>query len=254
MPPIFIIEHALHDTGALLQTSRTGGFAGRIDRQLLPHLTSGAIRLGNMAASEAYFATADYVSMHNHDTGSSADALYEFVTTGALQNAIAYTTPTIAGLRADVQYSLHEGTALSRRALALNYDLGALHLGLGHEAATDTDRKSTALRALYELGAFTIGGYYERTTGDTFKRNNFRLAGAYALWALEAHVNAGSAGDRGAADKHRRYSSPSLSNQPEQAHQGLRLLHEGRQRRERHLQPGRFRDRSDGRPEPAAPP
>ncbi|WP_413816620.1 porin [Piscinibacter gummiphilus] len=193
----FIIEHGFNTDTGTVAGSR---FWGRESTVGLSHPTFGAIRLGNMAASEAYFATADYVSMHNHDTGSSADALYEFVTTGQLQNAIAYTSPTFAGLRADVQYSLHEAGTVSRRALALNYDLGALHLGLGHEAATDTDRKSTALRALYELGAFTIGGYYERTTGDTFKRNNFRLAGMYAMGASEFHVNAGLAGDRGGVD------------------------------------------------------
>jgi predicted porin len=194
----FIIEHGLNvDNGTAAGGSR---FWNRESTVGLSHPTFGAIRLGNMAASEAYFATADYVSMHNHDTGSSADALYEFVATGALQNAVAYTTPTIAGFRGDVQYSLHEGTSISRRAFALNYDVGALHLGFGHEAATNTERKSYALRALYELGAFTFGGYYERTTGDTFKRNNLRGAFMYTLGASEFHLNAGFAGDRDGAN------------------------------------------------------
>ena len=35
----------------------------------------GTVRLGNFFP-ESYYATADYISMHNHDTGSSADALY----------------------------------------------------------------------------------------------------------------------------------------------------------------------------------
>lgn len=192
----FIIEHGFNaDTG-----TANSRFWNRESTVGLSHPAFGAIRLGNMPASEAYFATADYVSMHNHDTGSSADALYEYVVTGQLQNAIAYTSPTLAGLRADVQYSLHETGSVSRRALALRYDLGSLHLGLGHEAATGTERKSTALRALYELGAFTLGGYYERTTGDVFKRNNFRLAGMYTLGASEFHANVGLAGDRGGVD------------------------------------------------------
>jgi hypothetical protein len=37
----------------------------------------GTVRLGRWI-SESYFATADYVSMHNHDTGSSSDALYAY--------------------------------------------------------------------------------------------------------------------------------------------------------------------------------
>jgi predicted porin len=199
----FVIEHGFSaDTGrASTGSNYTGGFWGRESTVGLSHASLGAIRLGNMPASEAYFATADYVSMHNHDTGTSSDALYEFVTTGGLQNAIAYTSPTIAGFRADAQYTLGEGTAPVRRSLALNYDLGALHLGLGHEAANNVDKASTALRALYELGAFTFGGYYERTTGDGQKRNNIRLSGMYALGASEFHLNVGVAGKRdGAAD------------------------------------------------------
>ncbi|MBL0730946.1 porin [Piscinibacter sp. HJYY11] len=193
----FVIEHGFNTDTGTIAGSR---FWGRESTVGLSHPTFGAIRLGNMPASEAYFATADYVSMHNHDTGSSADALYEFVTTGALQNAIAYTTPTIAGFRGDVQYSLHETGTVTNRSFAVNYDAGPLHLGFGHEAATGTERKSYAFRALYELGAFTFGGYYERTTGDTFKRNNIRFAGMYAMGASEFHVNAGLAGDRGGVD------------------------------------------------------
>jgi predicted porin len=193
----FVLEHGFSaDTG-----QAASRFWGRESTVGLSHASFGAIRLGNMPASEAYFATADYVSMHNHDTGTSSDALYEFVTTGQLQNAIAYTSPTIAGFRADVQYTLGERTAPARRALALNYDIGSLHLGLGHEAANNVDKASTAIRALYELGAFTFGGYYERTTGDGFKRNNIRLSGMYALGASEFHLNVGVAGKiDGAAD------------------------------------------------------
>ena len=35
----------------------------------------GTVRLGNFFP-ESYYATADYISMHNHDTGSFADALF----------------------------------------------------------------------------------------------------------------------------------------------------------------------------------
>ena len=38
----------------------------------------GMVRLGNFT-SEAYYATADYVSMHNHDTGTSSDAFYAYL-------------------------------------------------------------------------------------------------------------------------------------------------------------------------------
>ena len=151
----------------------------------------GMLRLGNMPASEAYFATADYVSMHNHDTGSSSDALYSFVATGQLQNAVSYNSPQIGGFNFAVQTAEDRGPGRPL-VMAANYDAGPLHLGLGYEKLGSD--KSLAARALYELGAFTVGGYYERGSG-TNKVNNFRLAGMYAMGASEFHVNFGKRGD-----------------------------------------------------------
>src|SRR5512139_337485 len=71
----FVIEHGFStDTGA----QASARYWNRESTVGLSHASFGAIRLGNMPASEAYFAVADYVSMHNHDTGTSSDALYEF--------------------------------------------------------------------------------------------------------------------------------------------------------------------------------
>ena len=194
----FVIESGFSaDTGAAGTR-----FWGRESTVGLSSSTLGAIRLGNMPASEGYFATADYVSMHNHDTGTSEDKFYGGVAVGTLQNAVAYTTPTIAGLRGDIQYSLGENAAgfNHQRSFAVNFDQGALHLGLGVEATAD-ERKSVAFRGLYELGAFTFGGYFERNSGANTKRNNVRLAGMYALGASEFHVNVGVAGKvEGVAD------------------------------------------------------
>jgi predicted porin len=180
----FVIEHGFSaDTG-----SAAGTFWGRESTVSLSG-SLGTLRLGNMPASEAYFATADYVSMHNHDTGSSSDALYGFVAVGALQNTIAYTSPTVNGLRFDVQYGLKETTKTDHPlSMSVNYDTGALHLGLGYEDYAG--QKSTALRALVEMGAFTVGGYYERGSGNV-GYNNFRLAGMYAMGASEFHLNFG---------------------------------------------------------------
>lgn len=151
----------------------------------------GTLRFGRLSASEAYYTSADYVSMHNHDTGSSADALYApgFWSADQTSNSIAYTSPTIAGWRFDAQYGMKETSKTDAPiTLAANYDVGALHMGLGYQ---DYDgNKSTALRALYELGAFTVGGYYERGSGD-LKYNNFRLAGMYTMGVTELHLNFG---------------------------------------------------------------
>lgn len=197
---LFVIEH-----GFSADDGRASGGTTFWNRESTVGLSSnfGTLRLGNMPASEAYFATADYVSMHNHDTGTSSDALWgnvngSYIAVGSLQNAIAYTSPTFAGLRADVQYRVPEGTSNHQRAFALNYDQGPLHLGFGAEA--NTDRRSYTLRGLYELGAITLGGYYERTSGSATKRNNIRLAGMYTLGASEFHANVGLAGKVEGAD------------------------------------------------------
>jgi len=159
----------------------------------------GMIRLGNFT-SEAYFATADYVSMHNHDTGISSDALY--VGNVGSSNKVAYRTPAFSGLVAEL--AVREANAAGAGGergydLAVNYDAGALHLGLGADKLGDA--KQFALRGLYELGAVTVGGYFQHDTdaaGDS--RNNFRLAGMYAMGATELHLNVGKAGERASAN------------------------------------------------------
>ncbi|GAB4038398.1 MAG: porin [Rubrivivax sp.] len=195
----FVIEHGFNaDTGsANTGGNHVGGFWGR-ESTLSLSGSFGTVRLGNMPASEAYFATADYVSMHNHDTGTSSDALYGFAATGQLTSAIAYTSPTMGGLRLDIQYGFKEGTRPDApMAIAANYDAGPLHLGFGYEEFDGA--KSTAVRALYELGAFTVGGYYEKGSGD-LRYNNFRLAGMYTMGASEFHVNYGRRGDTNGVD------------------------------------------------------
>ncbi len=184
----FVIEHGFNaDTG-----SAAGTFWGRESTVSLSG-SFGTVRLGNMPASEAYFATADWVSLHNHDTGTSSDALYGFVATGILNSAIAYTSPTVSGFRFDIQYGLKETSKPdSPLSLAVNYDVGPLHVGFGYEDYNGN--KSTAISGLYSMGAFTFGGYYEKGSGD-IRYNNFRLSGMYAMGASEFHLNYGNRGN-----------------------------------------------------------
>ena len=156
----------------------------------------GTVRLGNFFP-ESYYATADYVSMHNHDTGNSSDAFYAYVMPSA--NKIAYRTPSFGGLTVDAAVALHEQATGGKNAfdLAVNYNLGALALGAGYSKQGDVNQ--FAARALYTFGAFTVGGYIQRDE-DAYvlnggKRNTFRLAGAYNLGASEFHVNVGRAGE-----------------------------------------------------------
>lgn len=167
----------------------------------------GKLRLGTFNAG-SYLATADYISMHNHDTGLSADALYAY--TMREGNQIAYRTQDFGGFTAEVQHSFHEKAAglNSRNAwdLALNYGNGPLGLGLGYSnAPTEVNGVSTdkgqqvALRASYALGDFVLGGYYQYVKlqdvngADDAKRHAYRLSAMYALGASELHANVGRA-------------------------------------------------------------
>jgi len=197
----FQLEHGFNaDTGTQSQTA----FWARQSEVFLQG-GFGTLRLGRFT-SEAYYATADYVSMHNHDTGTSSDAFYNYVSRD--QNKVAYRTPEfIAGLSVEGAVSLSENAAgptdLERAHsydFAANYNVGALALGLGF--AKNADDKQIGLRALYTIGDFTFGGYYQRAELGTSvglgtndgKINVVRLSGMYAMGASEFHINVGAAG------------------------------------------------------------
>jgi predicted porin len=197
----FLIEHGFNaDTG-----TANGAFWGRESWVGLSG-AFGAVRLGNMGPTAAYFATADYISMHNHDTGTSSDAFYLYP--GDVRNTIAYKTPTFGGLDAEVQFGLKEAGVKNTTVLAVNYVGGPLHLGLGvvngpttFDGDTFNKSREIGLRALYEIGAVTIGTYYARNQVDESptapgieaKRNTFRVSGMFTTGALELHANVGLA-------------------------------------------------------------
>jgi predicted porin len=154
----------------------------------------GTLRLGNFT-SEAYYATADYISMHNHDTGSSADALYAYI--GRNTNKIAYRLPDFGALTLEGAVTLKEGAADHSYDLAANYAMGALQLGAGFEKLGSA--KQFAIRANYETGPFVLAAYVQRDT-DGFgpglgSRTSVRLAGMYTFGVTELHLNLGRAGD-----------------------------------------------------------
>jgi len=188
----FRLEHGFSpDTGTQSQTA----FWARQSELFLGSSSAGTLRLGNFT-SEAYYATADYVSMHNHDTGTSADVLYAYV--GRNNDKVAYASPAFGGATFHASVGLTDAGGADRNYdLALNWDGGPLHLGAGYERG-DNDARQFAVRALYEMGPFTLGGYVQRDT-DGFgvgkgNRTTLRLAGMYALGDGEFHVNWGRAG------------------------------------------------------------
>lgn len=181
----FALEHGLNsDTGAA-----TGGttFWNRGSWVQLEG-AFGAVRLGKWFPG-SYFATADYVSMHNHDTGTSADNLYG--TRFTTNNKVSYFTPSnSAGVSAEVGVAAGEGTAPRAWDVAVNYDMGPLHAGFGYEKVGIY--KQYAVRGLYELGAFTFGGYYQREEVSGFKNRDVgRLAAMYTMGQSEFHLNVG---------------------------------------------------------------
>jgi predicted porin len=195
----FQLEHGFNaDNG---QQSQTAFWARQSEVFLQGNF--GTIRLGNFT-SEAYYATADYVSMHNHDTGTSSDMLYNYVSRD--RNKIAYRLPEfVKGLSAEAAVSLSEGAAgptpydtdRSYDA-AINYAAGDLALGFGY--AKNNEDWQMGLRALYTVGDFTFGGYFQHAElGTSFspadgKVNTVRLSGMYTLGASEFHLNVGVAG------------------------------------------------------------
>ncbi|WP_313073734.1 porin [Melaminivora sp.] len=168
----------------------------------------GMLRLGNFTP-ESYYASADYVSMHNHDTGTSSDAFYQDPvwfgrfnaprgeTALSTKNKLGYRTPSFGGFTVDAAVSMHEREATLAAAkygydLAANYNIGAVQLGAGYSRVDSNWQAS--LRGLYTLGQFTIGGYYQRNDEERAgTRNNYRLAAMYAIGASEIHANVGRA-------------------------------------------------------------
>lgn len=189
----FQIEHGFNPANG--QQSQTNFWA----RQSEVNLSGGfgMVRLGNFT-SEAYYATSDYIGMHNHETGTSADAFYAYI--GRNTDKVAYRTPAMSGFTGEVAVTAG-GTGERTFDYAVNYDAGPLHLGFGYEdnAPNNKNAKQFAVRGLYEMGAFTVGAYVQRDTdglGVGFgNRTTYRLAGMYTMGNTELHANFGSAGD-----------------------------------------------------------
>ena len=200
----FVLESGFNsDTG----TSDGRGFFARQSEVNLSG-NFGEVRLGRWTAP-SYFATADYISMHNHDTGTSSDAFYAYVMNDVAtnSNSIAYKTPTFGGFNLEASTGLNEKNKAKYGNkniydLAANYEAGPLALGLG---ATKFDQSNQfAVRGLYKIGSnFLLGAYVQRSKNWGFdqvtsstggSRTAYRLSGAYLMGASEFHLNVGRAG------------------------------------------------------------
>jgi predicted porin len=194
---LFFLEHRFNvDTGTV-----TGDFYAGDSFVGLESASLGTFRLGRLT-SAAYYATADYVSYHNHDTGTSEDKLYTYL--GRNKNTIAWLSPAFAGFTVEGSVSASEGTGDANKVfgLAVNYDGGAFQAGFGYEQNEPSDNQ-LAIRANYTMGAFTFGGYYQRsdvTDPVTFglnagTRDAVRGSVMYTMGNSEFHANVGWADD-----------------------------------------------------------
>lgn len=202
----FVLEANFNsDNGA---GSDNGNFNFKRNSEINLSGNFGMLRMGSFDPY-SYSVTADFISMHNHDTGTSADALYSAVS--GRGNTIAYRTPEIAGLTGEVQYRFGEkaGAPASEDKggwdLGVNYANGPLGLGLGFAQTKQKDLIGTAdekaqqfaLRGSYTIGDLTLGAYYQKQKfkegADTYKRDAYRLAAMYTIGASELHANVGRA-------------------------------------------------------------
>jgi predicted porin len=176
----------------------------------------GTMRAGR-TIGPVYYATYDYISMHNHDTGTSSDALLAgtvFGNQGFMNNTLWYTSPKFGPITLEAAFSLLGESRLAtgvsqprHLGLVAAYDQGPLHLAASYANTENTadlnpgvpvqPNKDTAwtVGGLYDFKVFVLGALYERAESDVFggsaDRNYFRIAGMVPVGPHEFHLNFG---------------------------------------------------------------
>jgi predicted porin len=180
--------------------SDVGNFRQRRDTFVGLKSNLGTVKMGYIT-SPLYYATHDYISMHNHDTGTSSDALLWFPAYDPddavfIRNSITYATPSFGGFMLEGQYSmLSEQASDTAPSLDANgdpipstarggkpkhysitgtYDNGPLHLGLGmvetrdyyNFAGGDSKDRSITASAFYDFKVVAVGALYERSDSE----------------------------------------------------------------------------------------
>jgi predicted porin len=194
----------------------------------------GTIRAGR-SIGPVYYATYDYISLHNHDTGTSSDNLLAgtvFGNAGFMNNLLWYTTPKLgAGFSADVAYSFGPTTGNEARAAGVNdqpsylglvgaYDAGGLHAAISYANTKNTSvlspgtgNNDTAytIGALYDFKSFVLGGLIEKSNSDIAgggdnDRTYWRVSAMLPVGQHEFHVNYGQAGEMTTDDGAKQYT------------------------------------------------
>jgi len=176
----------------------------------------GTVRVGR-TIGPVYYATYDYISNHNHDTGNSSDALLAaavFGNQGFMNNTVWYTSPKLGMFTVDVAHSrLGEARVTSSQPSYLGivgaFDQGPLHVAVSHAETKNTavlgsgGNKDTAttVGGLYNFGGkYIVGALIESAKSDLLvgsaKRTYFRVSLMMPVAKHEFHVNVGVADDR----------------------------------------------------------
>jgi predicted porin len=177
----------------------------------------GTIRLGR-TIGPVYYATYDYISMHNHDTGTSSDALLAGTVVGNqgfMNNTLWYTSPKFGGFTIDFAFSLlgeqrlDPGVEQPRHlGLVGSYDAGPLHLALSYaNTKNDIDLDPGAPVVTSNATAVTFGGAYDFKFmvlgalwemadqdvlgGGSADTDYFRIAAMFPVGQHEFHLNYG---------------------------------------------------------------
>jgi len=186
----------------------------------------GTIRLGR-TIGPVYYATYDYISMHNHDTGTSSDALLAGTVVGNqgfMNNTLWYTSPKFGGFTVDFAFSLLGERRIDQSVeqprhvgLVGAYDAGPLHLALSYaNTKNDSDLDPGAGVVASDATAITFGGAYDfkfmvlgalwehaerDILGGSVDSDYWRVALMFPFGQHELHLNYGmvdSDGDTGA--------------------------------------------------------
>jgi predicted porin len=181
----------------------------------------GTGRLGR-TIGPVYYATYDYISNHNHDTGTSSDALLAntvFGNQGFMNNTLWYTSPKFGAITVDVALSrLGEARITSLQqpqylGIVGAYDQGPLHLAVSHASTKNTadldpgagvkSNSDTAFTvgALYDFNKRVIvGGLFEQAKSELLvgeaKRNYIRASVMVPVDKHEYHFNLGKVNHR----------------------------------------------------------
>jgi predicted porin len=178
------------------------------------------MRLGR-TIGPVYYATYDYISMHNHDTGTSSDALLAGTVVGFqgfMNNTVWYTSPKLGAFTVDVAYSLLQEARTAGQdqprhiGLVGAYDSGPLHAALSYANTQDSpalgagsDATAWTLGGAYDMGFVVLGALWEMAETEAFgasvDSDYWRVAAMFPFGQHEFHLNYGlvdADGDRGA--------------------------------------------------------